>query len=92
MINGCDLKGLVESLEIPVTPWHGDITATRKRDFLKDPRGCLLITPESIEALLMRHGNSLASLFAGLRYVVIDELHSFIGSSVETAPIPAMSY
>ena len=74
------LEGLVESMEIPVTPWHGDITASRKRDFLKSPHGCLLITPESIEALLMRHGSSLAGLFGGLRYIVIDELHSFIGS------------
>ena len=74
------LEGLVESLEIPVTPWHGDITATRKRAFLENPSGCLLITPESVEALLMRHGSNLSGLFAALRYVVIDELHSFIGS------------
>jgi ATP-dependent Lhr-like helicase len=74
------LERLAESLEIPVTPWHGDITGTRKSKFLKDPRGCLLITPESIEATLMRHGSSLAGLFAGLRYVVVDELHSFMGS------------
>jgi ATP-dependent Lhr-like helicase len=74
------LEGLAESLGIPVTPWHGDITGTRKSNFLKNPRGCLLITPESIEATLMRHGSGLAGIFAGLRYVVVDEVHSFMGS------------
>jgi len=74
------LEGLAESLDIPVTPWHGDISGTRKEKFLSDPRGCLLITPESMEATLMRHGSSVAGLFAGLRYVVVDEVHSFMGS------------
>ena len=74
------LEELAESLEIPVTPWHGDISGARKSAFLREPQGCLLITPESLEATLMRQGSSLAGLFAGLRYVVIDELHSFMGS------------
>lgn len=74
------LEGLAETLEIQVTPWHGDIAATKKRNFLRKPSGCLLITPESVEALLMRHGTSLPTILDGLRYVVIDELHSFMGS------------
>ena len=74
------LDELAERLEIPVTPWHGDIGRAKKSSFLKDPRGCLLITPESLESLLMHHGSSLASLFAGLRYIVVDELHAFLGT------------
>ncbi|POZ49699.1 DEAD/DEAH box helicase [Methylovulum psychrotolerans] len=74
------LEGLCESLEIPVTPWHGDIAGTKKRNFKKSPTGCLLITPESLEALLMANGHALQGLFGGLRYLVVDELHAFIGT------------
>jgi ATP-dependent Lhr-like helicase len=72
-----ELAGL---LEIPVTPWHGDITQTRKTKFLKDPKGCLLITPESLEALLMRHGHDLRRILGALQFVVVDELHAFMGT------------
>lgn len=74
------LEGLCETMEIPVTAWHGDIAASRKAKFLKRPEGCLLITPESLEAMLMRQGSTVAGVLAGLNYVVIDELHSFMGS------------
>ncbi|BBP05673.1 hypothetical protein SFPGR_30950 [Sulfuriferula plumbiphila] len=74
------LAGLCETLEIPVTPWHGDISNTQKKQFLKKPQGCLLITPESLEALLMKQGHSLAGIFNGLMYLVVDELHAFIGT------------
>lgn len=74
------LEGLCESLEIPVVPWHGDISDSKKKRFLKKPEGVLLITPESLEALLMNRGTSLAGLFLGLSYIVVDELHAFIGT------------
>lgn len=74
------LDELAELLEIPVTPWHGDINQQRKARFLRSPSGCLLITPESLEALLLRRGHGLAGLLAGLRYVVVDELHAFMGT------------
>ncbi len=72
------LDQLCATLEIPVFPWHGDISPTLKAKFQKNPRGCLLITPESLEGLLMREGHALGRLFGGLRYCVIDELHAFI--------------
>ena len=74
------LGDLCASLEIPVVAWHGDISASRKHRFLKDPRGILLITPESLEALFVIRGSSIPGLMARLRYIVVDELHSFIGS------------
>lgn len=72
------LERLCASLQVPVTPWHGDISASRKHRFLKRPEGILLITPESLESLLMRQGHALGDFLGGLAYVVIDELHSFI--------------
>lgn len=74
------LDRLCESLEIPVWPWHGDVTATSKRKFLAKPHGVLLITPESLEATLCTRGTSIAGLFKRTTFVVVDELHAFIGS------------
>ncbi len=74
------LEPLVELLDAPVTRWHGDAAHARKLRLLSDPRGVLLITPESIEALMINRGSSVPRLFAALDYVVIDELHSFIGT------------
>jgi ATP-dependent Lhr-like helicase len=74
------LDRLCEQLEIKVWPWHGDISATIKTRFLKKPEGVLLITPESLEALLCNRGSSVAAVFRQLKFFVVDELHAFIGS------------
>ena len=74
------LDRLCERLEVPVWPWHGDISASSKARFLTKRHGVLLITPESLEALLCNRGTSVASIFAGTAFFVIDELHAFIGS------------
>ncbi|WP_018990863.1 DEAD/DEAH box helicase [Aromatoleum toluclasticum] len=74
------LTGLCESLDIPVVAWHGDVAASRKHKFIKDSKGVLLITPESLEALFVRRGTAMPGLMSKLRYVVVDELHAFIGA------------
>lgn len=74
------LSELAELLEIPIHSWHGDIGASQKQKVLSQPAGVVLITPESLEALLIRRGDELATLFQPLSYFVIDELHAFIGS------------
>lgn len=74
------MEQLCERLDIPVYPWHGDISGSRKSKFLKKPTGVLLITPESVEALFVNHGTAIPQLFGKLLYIVVDELHSFIGS------------
>lgn len=74
------LEELCESLELPVIPWHGDIASSRKTRFLKHPRGVLLITPESLEAMFVTRGSQTPRLFAAAQHVVVDELHAFIGT------------
>jgi len=74
------LDALCEHLDLPVHRWHGDVPGSRKAKVLTHPDGVLLITPESLEALHVVHGPKLGQLLGGLRYVVIDELHSFLGS------------
>jgi ATP-dependent Lhr-like helicase len=78
----CDrLTPLFERVGLPLTPWHGDVAESLKGRFRRDPRGALLITPESLEAMFVRRGPTLPDLFGSLSYVVVDELHSFIGSA-----------
>lgn len=73
------LADLCSPLGIPVTAWHGDVNGSAKHRLLERPQGILLITLESLEALLVLRGPQVPTLFAALRYVVVDELHSFIG-------------
>ncbi|MBY0506692.1 MAG: DEAD/DEAH box helicase [Bryobacteraceae bacterium] len=73
------LGDLFGSLDLPVYPWHGDVHTGPKRNFEKHSHGALLITPESLESLFVRKGFYLAHMFRHLRYIVVDELHSFIG-------------
>lgn len=74
------MEQFCERLDIPVHPWHGDISGSKKKKFINKPNGILLITPESIEALFVNNGSAIPQLFANLLYIVVDELHSFIGS------------
>jgi ATP-dependent Lhr-like helicase len=74
------LQPLCESVDVPVRPWHGDVPAKTKLEVREKPEGILLITPESLESIFVNHGTSAARLYSSLRYVVIDELHAFIGS------------
>lgn len=74
------LRDICEPLDIPVLGWHGDIPASRKQRFLKQMSGVLIITPESLEAFMVNKGTTVPALAASIRYIVIDELHSFIGT------------
>ncbi len=72
------LEQLCQYLDVPTHRWHGDIGISAKSKLLKKPGGVLLITPESLESLFVNRSHYLTALFCGLRYVVIDELHSFL--------------
>ncbi len=74
------LTDLLKYADIPVWAWHGDVVQSRKKNLLKDPRGILQITPESLESLLVNKNSELPRLFGDLRFVIIDEIHAFIGS------------
>ena len=74
------LAPLFEHVGLPFTPWHGDVPRNKKRQLLQEPRGVLLITPESLEAFFVLRGARISNLFSGLTYIVVDELHSFIGN------------
>lgn len=74
------LNDLLKEADVPVWHWHGDVPQSEKTRVLKDPRGVLQITPESMEGLLMNRKPELGRLFGDLRFVVIDEVHVFMNS------------
>lgn len=74
------LMDITSGMPVEVTPWHGDIAASRKAKSLKNPSGILIITPESLESFLVNRNTFVRQAFGQLKYVVIDELHAFIGN------------
>lgn len=74
------LQDLAAAVDLPTYRRHGDVTGTDRTALMKNPDGLLLITPESLEALFVNQGSRVPWLLNGLRYVVVDELHSFIGT------------
>lgn len=74
------LKDLLKEGSIPVWHWHGDVPQSEKTKLLQKPSGVLQITPESLEGLLMNKPNAIPALFQELRYVIVDEVHAFMGA------------
>ena len=67
-----DLPG--ERRPIRVVLRTGDASARARRRLPLEPPDVLLTTPESLAVLLSQ--STLAALFGGLRWVVVDELHA----------------
>ena len=72
------LNDLCEEADIPVWHWHGDVAQSHKNKLMKNPSGILQITPESLEAMLIRKHSAITKLFGDLRFIVIDEVHSLM--------------
>ena len=60
--------------------WHGDIKATQKRAFIREPATILMTTPESLEVMLLSATVPYPLLFQDLRAVIIDEIHALAGT------------
>lgn len=74
------LNDLLKEAHIPVTHWHGDVSQSQKTKIMRDPGGILQITPESMESMLINRNRDLVRLFGDLRFIVIDEVHAFLGA------------
>jgi ATP-dependent helicase Lhr and Lhr-like helicase len=68
------------NLDLTVVPWHGDISASRKSKVMETPPAALIITPESLQGLMMNRRRDLSRIVTDLRFVVIDEVHAFAGT------------
>lgn len=74
------IEHLGKFLNINVTPWHGDINQSLKTKIFDKPSGIVLITPESLESLLINHKEWCAKSLRNIKYLIIDEFHAFIGT------------
>ncbi len=74
------LELLLREHHLPVVEWHGDASGHRKEKILQKRQGIIQITPESLEALLITRPEEAKALFAHLPFIIIDEIHAFIGT------------
>lgn len=74
------LGRILRDSEIRVTGWHGDVDSRRKANVRDNPSGILQITPESLQGLILFHTDDVVRMFGDLRYIIIDEVHAFLGS------------
>lgn len=65
-------------MDIPITSWHGEASQSKKEKIIENPRGIVLITPESIEAMLVNKSELAKTFFLDVEYVIVDEIHSFL--------------
>jgi len=75
------VEELCKYLDVTVVKWHGEANVSAKNNILKNPNGIVLITPESLEAMFVNRPSNLKHLFQNLKYLVIDEVHAFVGSA-----------
>ena len=74
------LESLCKDNDICVVPWHGDISSSIKKKIDKNNQAILLITPESLEAMLINTPTKAKLIFKHAISIVIDEFHSFLGN------------
>ena len=65
---------------IKLTSWHGEAETGMKDSLRRDPSGILQITPESLQGLVYGDKDETKRLFGDLRFIIIDEVHSFMES------------
>ena len=75
------ISKLCQYLDINVTSWHGESSQAKKNKLRKNPNGIVLITPESIEAMLSLRSGEASSLFSGVEWIIVDEIHGFLSSN-----------
>jgi ATP-dependent helicase Lhr and Lhr-like helicase len=71
------LAGLFPEDTHPIIPWHGGSPQKGKQIFTEQPRGIVIITPESIESRFIHWPQEIKLYFGALKYIIIDELHAF---------------
>lgn len=86
----CPLKALLNNLQPRLDTyaqwmgrsaalWHGDVGQPARQRILAARPDILLTTPESLESMLVSTKVDPRIFFAGVRAVVVDEIHAFAG-------------
>ena len=72
---------LCKDLSINVTSWHSESSVAKKENLIKNPSGILLITPESLEAMMVSDKGMAEILFKDLDFIIVDEIHGFLDTN-----------
>lgn len=75
------LSRMADAVGLSVGKWHGDVAAREKRAMVAEPPSILLITPESLEVLLLSGAEKSDKLLHCVRAVVVDEVHALAGDA-----------
>lgn len=75
------ITDMCEDLDIGVTSWHSEASVSQKEKLVENPSGILLITPESLEAMLVSDKGRAEILFKDLDFIIVDEIHGFLDSN-----------
>lgn len=84
----CPTKALINDLvrrlsvpasrvRVPIYAWHGDAPPSGKRKLVRERRGIVIMTIESLEGRMVRQPRMIAEIFSELDAVLIDEFHEF---------------
>ncbi len=71
------IQGYASMVGLRAFKWHGDVAASQKKAFKREPASVLMITPESLEVMLISDQTDTVSLFGHLHAVIVDEIHAF---------------
>ena len=75
------ITDLCKDLGIAVTSWHSESSVAKKESLIKNPSGILLITPESLEAMIISDKGRAEILFKDLDFIIVDEIHGFLDTN-----------
>lgn len=75
------ITDMCKDLDIRVTSWHSEAFVSRKDKLVKNPSGILLITPESLEAMVVSDKKRAEVLLKDIEYIIVDEIHGFLDTN-----------
>ena len=70
------IEKICKELDITIKIRHGDTPESERREILKNPPLILIITPETLDALIVI--SSFNSHLKNLKFLIIDEIHELI--------------
>lgn len=75
------ISDMCKDLGIRVTSWHSEASVSRKDKLVENPSGILLITPESLEAMVVSDKKRAEVLLKDIEYIIVDEIHGFLDTN-----------
>ena len=75
------ITDMCKDLDIKVTSWHSEASVSKKDKLVENPSGILLITPESLEAMVVSDKKRAEVLLKDIEYIIVDEIHGFLDTN-----------